>query len=127
MIKVAALAFASGMLLFAGPVSSADGEAIFKACQSCHTVSPSDPPKFGPPLSGVVGRPCGSVQGYAYSDGYKAACEKSAITWTEEEIHAYLDNPTKYLKSKGGGRSKMSFMLKGEAERNAVIEYLHKL
>ncbi|MCW8905187.1 c-type cytochrome [Sedimenticola sp.] len=125
--KIATLAIASGIMLFAGPVSSANGEEIFKICQSCHTTQPSEAPKLAPPLSGVVGRPCGSVEGYEYSKGYTDACTSSNIIWTEAEIHAYLDNPTKYLKSKGGGRSKMSFMLKGEAERQAVIEYLKKI
>jgi cytochrome c len=129
--KIAAMAFAStlvsGLVLFASPVSASGGDTVFQACAACHTTNPSDAPKFGPPLNGVVGRPCGSVAGYEYSKGYTDACTSSSITWTEEEIHAYLDNPTKYLKSKGGGRSKMSFMLKDEAQRKAVIEFLKRI
>lgn len=129
--KIAAMSFASALasslVLFAGPVSASGGDTVFQICASCHTTNPSDAPKFGPHLSGVLGRQCGSVAGYEYSKGYADACSSSNITWSEEEIHAYLDNPTKYLKSKGGGRSKMSFMLKDEAQRKAVIEFLKRI
>ena len=111
-------------LLFASPLFSADGETVFKACEACHTRTAGDVKKFGPHLEKVVGRACGSVQGYEYSKGYQKACAKGKISWTEAEIAAYLDNPTKYLKSKGGGRSKMSFMLKDEAKRKAVLKLL---
>ncbi len=124
MSKVIAITVAVGGLLFASHSVSAEGELVFQKCQACHTKSADEAPKFGPPLSGIVGRHCGQVEGYLYSEGYSNACNQSKITWTEEEMHRFLDNPTKYLKSKGGGRSKMSFMLKDEAERAAVIEYL---
>lgn len=124
MSKILTLALATSLAIFAGPVSSADGEQVFKICQSCHTAKADGEKKFGPHLSGIIGRNCGAVEGYEYSEGYVKACQSSTIKWTEDAIHSYLDNPTKYLKSKGGGRSKMSFMLKKEDERRAVIEYL---
>ncbi|TVT56666.1 MAG: c-type cytochrome [Sedimenticola thiotaurini] len=124
MSKTLTLTLATSLAIFASPVSSADGEQVFKICQSCHSAKADGEKKFGPNLSGIIGRNCGAVEGYEYSEGYLKACKSSNIKWTEPEIHTYLDNPTKYLKSKGGGRSKMSFMLKKEDERRAVIEYL---
>ncbi len=124
MSKFLALALTGSIMLFTNPVMSTDGKEVFKICQTCHATKANGEKKFGPHLSGIFGRNCGTVKGYEYSKGYLKACEASKIAWSENEIHAYLDNPTKYLKSKGGGRSKMSFMLKKEAERKAVIDYL---
>jgi len=125
--KFFALTLAVSTTLLSGQIAAADGEAVFKTCQACHTTTSGEAKKFGPHLSKVVGRACGKVEGYEYSKGYMKACNASQIAWSEEEILNYLDNPTKYLKSKGGGRSKMSFMLKDETKRKAVLEYLKTL
>ncbi len=124
MCRIFILTLAGCIALLSNPVLSADGKEVFKICQTCHATRANEEKKFGPHLGGILGRSCGTVEGYEYSKGYLKACEASKITWGENEIHAYLDNPTKYLKTKGGGRSKMSFMLKKEAERKAIVDYL---
>jgi cytochrome c len=44
--------------------------------------------KVGPNLNGLFGRKSGSVAGYSFS---------AAITWSEDEMFVYLENPKKYV------------------------------
>jgi len=76
--------------------------------------------KVGPSLAGVVGRKAGTADGYNRYKGLKDV----DWTWTEDELMAYLEDPSKYTKAKNGQRSAMGFKLKKEDERKAVIEYL---
>ena len=120
---MAAASFVSSSA-FAG--DAAKGEAIFKKCAACHQVGPEAENKVGPQLTAVVGRQVASVEGYKYGKSIVALGE-TGLTWTEEELDAYLVNPKKYLRAKlddKKAKSKMSFKLKKEAERADVIAYL---
>lgn len=99
--------------------SAADGEKVFKKCAACHSLE-AGKSKVGPSLAGVVGRKAGTAEGYNRYKGLKGA----DWTWTEDELMAYLEDPSKYTKDKSGQRSAMGFKLKKEDERKAVIEYL---
>lgn len=98
---------------------AASGEKVFRKCQACHAVGEDAKNKVGPVLNGLVGRPAASVEGYKYS---KPAIEHAEVTgeWDEEEIFAYLADPSAFL----GGRSKMAFKLPKEQDRLDVIAYL---
>ncbi len=115
--------------LLAGPVISqaaADGEKVFKKCKACHKIGPDAKNSIGPILTGVVGRPAGSAEGYKYSKSMLAAGE-SGLVWSEENIAEYLVNPTKYLRALldyPKAKAKMSFKLKSEGDRLDVIAYL---
>lgn len=105
---------------------AAKGEALFKKCASCHMVGPDAKNKVGPTLTGVVGRQIAAVEDYKYGKSIVALGEAGAV-WSEEEIFAYLEDPKKYLRAKlddKKAKSKMSFKLKKEDERNDVIAYL---
>jgi cytochrome c len=105
---------ADGQKMMGDPVA---GEKTFKQCQTCHTNQPGKN-KVGPTLYGVIGRPAGSVEGYNYSKANK----ESGITWTEDEMFVYLENP----KAKVPG-TKMSFAgLKKPEDRANVIAYLQE-
>lgn len=112
-------ACAVSLALQPGSASAADGEKVFKKCAACHTTEVGKH-RVGPSLAGVVGRKAGTAEGYNRYKGLKDA----DWVWTEDELMAYLDDPTKYTKDKTGQRSSMGFKLKKEDERKAVIEYL---
>jgi cytochrome c len=107
------------LTVLAGDASAADGEKVFGKCKACHTLEVGKH-RVGPSLAGVFGRKAGTAEGYKRYKGLKDA----DWTWTEEELMAYLENPTKYTKDKTGQRSAMALKLKKEDERKAVIEYL---
>lgn len=111
---------------------AAKGEAVFKKCMICHRVGPDAKNMVGPVLNGIVGRKAGTVESYSYSPLNKAAGE-AGLTWTEDQILAYLPDPNaflkKYLVDNGKadlakGSTKMVFKLSSEAERRDVIAYL---
>lgn len=129
-----ALAGAVGFTVagFAAPaVAAADGEKLFKRCSACHTLLEGKN-KVGPSLADILGRKSGTAPGYKYSVLNKAAGD-AGLVWTSENIVAYLPDPTafltEYLKANGmadkaKGRSKMSFKMPRQADREAIAAYL---
>merc|ERR1712205_297026 len=67
------------------------GAKTFKQkCLQCHTVpGPDSKNGTGPDLTGLFGRQSGSVDGFAYSRANK----ESGITWSEDVLFEYLENP----------------------------------
>lgn|GEM_PF-608268 len=105
------------------------GAEVFKSCAACHMVGEGAKNRIGPVLTGVVGRPAGSFEGYKYGSGLKAANQKGLV-WSEEEIAKWLVNPKKYIRGYTGdkkAKAKMSFRLKDEQKRRDVIAYLKSL
>ncbi|HEY0837033.1 MAG TPA: c-type cytochrome [Azospirillum sp.] len=84
-------ALLAGAVLFAVLPARADplppgdpvrGEALFRACAVCHTLTPDGGRRAGPTLWRVFGRPAGAVEGYRYSP----ALRRSGIVWSEETV-----------------------------------------
>lgn len=48
-------------------------------------------PSVGPNLNGVFGRKSGQAEGFSYT----AANLNKGVTWTEETLFEYLENPKK--------------------------------
>jgi cytochrome c len=95
---------------------AATGKRVFNKCIACHAVGPGAANKVGPELNGLLGRPAGSVQGYAYSIGNK----QSGITWDEETFARYIASPQAVVKG-----TKMAFAgLKNPQEVKDLIAYL---
>ena len=96
-----------------------NGQSVFRQCRACHQVGPGAKNLVGPQLNGVVGRKATTVEGFNYSEASKAASSKGLV-WTEENLLAYLENPTGYMPG-----TKMAYAgLKDEADRKDVIAYL---
>ena len=126
-----ALLSAAALLALAAPAFAGDvavGEKEFGKCKSCHMIVADDGTeivkggKVGPNLYGVVGRVAGSVDGYSYGDGLKAA-QAASVVWTEAEIAAFITDPKAWLDGKGHPtKSKMSF--KAKAKQEDLAAYL---
>jgi cytochrome c len=72
--------------------------------------------KVGPSLAGIVGRPAGSIPGFRYSEANKG----SGITWTEQELYVYLEDPKKKIPG-----TIMAFAgIKDSQKRADLISYL---
>ncbi|WP_353474634.1 c-type cytochrome [Salipiger sp. H15] len=103
----------------ADPALIAEGEKVFKKCQSCHAVGEGARNKTGPELNGIVGRGIGSVPGFGYSKTFEVA-HGAGETWTAERLHAFLEKPKDAMKG-----TKMSFPgLRKPEDIDAVIAYL---
>lgn len=91
------------------------GRRVFARCRSCHVLE-EGVNRVGPSLYGIFGRDAGSVEGFRYSD----ANANSGITWTEETMFEYLENPREYIPG-----TNMAFPgLRSEQDRADIIAYL---
>jgi cytochrome c len=101
------------------PYNTADldnGKHKFAQCRSCHTTSQGGPNMTGPNLWGVFGRKAGSLDGFAYSDGVKAA----GFTWDAEHLDKWITDPRAMIPG-----TKMTFFgIKDPKDRVDVIAYL---
>lgn len=100
LILTAALAFAPLTAFAEG--DAAAGERAFNRCKSCHAIADGDNVivrggRTGPNLYGIIGRAAASVEGFRYSAGLKTAAE-NGLVWDQENIIAYAENPTNYLR-----------------------------
>lgn len=94
---------------------AAAGEKVFIQCKTCHEVT-AGVNKIGPSLSKVVGRAAGTVANYTYSPANK----NSGITWTQEKLFQYLENPQRVVPG-----TKMAFAGIADPQKRAdVIAYL---
>jgi cytochrome c len=75
----------------ADEASDAGAAQFKKSCGTCHTVDPTAPPRQGPNLHKVVGRPAGTVKGFKYSAAFVKAAP--GITWTPDMIDKWITDP----------------------------------
>jgi cytochrome c len=96
-----------------------DGAALFKQqCATCHTTSLADPPRQGPPLVQIIGRPAGKVEDFRYSPGLAQA----NFSWDEARLDAWLTNPQAVIPD-----AIMAYRQAKAGTRAAIITYLKEL
>jgi len=92
------------------------GEKLYKRCLTCHTLAEDGKDKVGPNLWGVYNRKAGSREGFNYSKAMLA----SDITWTQDNLDAYIAKPATFIKG-----NRMSFVgIKKAEDRTALLLYL---
>ena len=95
-----------------------EGKQAYQACAACHSVAPGAT-GLGPSLFGVAGRKAGSAPGFNYS----RAMKDSNLTWTAQNLDAYLADPQKLVP---GNHMPYSGMPDSQM-RTALIDYLETL
>jgi len=97
---------------------AAKGEATFKKCMACHTITPGGANGIGPNLNGVMGKPVGKhAAGFAYS----ADLSGHGGNWDWANMNAWLTSPKKFAAG-----TKMSFAgLSDGQERANLLVYIN--
>ncbi|MEY4304451.1 MAG: hypothetical protein RIT52_626 [Pseudomonadota bacterium] len=125
------LALTAALALVALPAFAGDaakGEADFKKCKACHSITAPDGTevqkggKTGPNLWGLGGKAVGSTADFKYGDSILAANAAGKI-WDEAALAVYVADPSAWLKEATGdaaAKSKMTFKLTKGAEDMAA-------
>lgn len=92
-----------------------EGARAFRLCLPCHSLEPGRH-MTGPNLDDVFGRQAGTAKGF---DRYSDALRKSALSWDEQTLDAWLKNPNAFLPG-----SRMTFAVPDDATRANLIAYL---
>ncbi|MFV0382704.1 c-type cytochrome [Paracoccus sp. (in: a-proteobacteria)] len=92
------------------------GEKVFAKCKACHTADDGKADRTGPHLWGILDRPVGGVEGFAYSD----AMAGHGGNWTVELLDTYLADPKGNITG-----NKMAFAgLRKPEDRHNLIAWL---
>ncbi|WP_372838908.1 cytochrome c family protein [Phaeovulum sp.] len=103
------IAAAIATLAAAGPaeVTSANRREYYLQCRPCHSITKPDGEVIelgsglGPDLYGIIDKPAGMQEGFAYSESMLQAAE-AGLVWTVENILRYSYNPKRFLREATG-------------------------
>lgn len=95
-VRIAVATAALGMTAFANPCSAQDELAAARKlalnhCGVCHTFQAGEPVRQGPNLWGAMTRGAGTVEGFAYSDGFRKAL--AGKNWDAALLDRWLTDP----------------------------------
>ncbi len=93
---MAMLAAAAALLCTSASATAQDDLAAAKKlalnhCGVCHTFNAGEPTRQGPNLHGVVGRAAGTVEGFAYSEGFRKGL--AGKSWDATLLDRWLADP----------------------------------
>lgn len=112
---VGALALAALGAVWAEAPDAQRGAQVYNRCLACHALAQD---RVGPRHCGLLGRPAGSVPGFAYSPAMKA----SRLTWDEKTLDRFLARPLQVVPG-----SSMTYDGVADArERADLIVYLRQ-
>lgn len=119
------LLFALLAFAFAVPVARAAdpaaGQRVYNQCRACHTIDANGRNGVGPNLFGIIGAPAARIEGFRYSAPMRERAT-AGLTWTEENMRAYLTNPREFLP--GGS---MAFAgLRNQQQLDDLIAFLNQ-
>ncbi|HEX2138165.1 MAG TPA: hypothetical protein VHG33_00490 [Woeseiaceae bacterium] len=95
------------------------GSTLAMQCRACHSFEADAAGPLGPNLSGLFGRPAGSLDGYPYSP----ALADASFYWTPRALDAWLAQPARFLP----GNSMAYAGLRNQEDRDALISALLRL
>ena len=102
---------------FLANADPAAGEAVFKKCAACHTITPGGANGLGPNLHGIMGQPVAGRPGFAYSDALKS----KGGTWDWETMSQWLKSPKAFANG-----TKMTFAgLSKPEDRANILAYMN--
>lgn len=91
------------------------GQQLFaERCSACHALGSN---KYGPALSGIIGRRVGSAPGYPYSPALKTA----SFVWSIDNLDRWLTDPQKFIPG-----TKMPVRVLERTSRRDIISYLQR-
>jgi cytochrome c len=94
----------------------ADGQAVARKCQTCHSFDEGGANKVGPNLWEIVNRPVASHEGFRYSN----AMTEFGGEWTFDRLAGYLADPRGYIPG-----NKMAFPgVRKDDELAALLAFL---
>lgn len=102
---------------FLQTASAARGEAQFKKCAACHTITPGGANGIGPNVHGIFGKPHGHLPTFQYSDALKSV----PGAWDWDSLSKWLKSPKAYAPG-----TKMSFAgISKPQDRADLLAYLN--
>jgi len=95
--------------------SSDKGEKQFNQCRACHSVKEGEN-RVGPSLHAIIGEKAAEVPNFKFSK----AMQESGITWTEDKLYEYLEDPQKMVP----GTTMIFPGIKDPQKRADVVAYI---
>ena len=106
--------------MWTAPALAAEGERLFELhCAACHSVRADAPPRPGPTLAALIGRPVAGDAAFDYSPAFRSA-RNTGRTWNEATLRRFLDDPDDMFP----GLWMSPTGLRREPDITAVVEYL---
>jgi cytochrome c len=118
-----ALAAAALVVCLSAGTGRAEGDAdkgkaaFVRQCAICHTIEKGDPNRFGPNLSGIVGKKAGAVPGFDYTRAFKSAANWE---WSEDALASWIMFPGVMVP----GTAMAIFQGVAEKDRDDIVAYL---